>query len=219
MLDAGLRKSLMSVSTSELADARVRLGLPEGHLDPGIRPLVPFSTMVGTAVTVRLEVARDAESADMTLMNQTTQTEWPGAIFVIQVPEELHSHGTFGRGAATRARRSKMVGALVEGALRDSVDLREMEFPVFSRSIGPGYLLGKASVAAVGEPVNVGGRLISAGDVIVADNDGVMVISPGDAEAVAERALAIREWEGPRHRMIADGLSYPDVARLSGPMP
>jgi regulator of RNase E activity RraA len=60
MIDADLLNTLSSLSTPLLVDARLRLGLPEGDLDPGIRPVVPFSRMVGTAVTVRLEAAERA---------------------------------------------------------------------------------------------------------------------------------------------------------------
>ena len=218
MLEAELRESLMSVATSELVDARSRLGLSESHLDPGIRPVVPFSRMVGTAVTVRLEFAHNEESADLSVLNQTTQTDSPGSILVYQLPPQLHAHGVFGRGAATRARRSGIVGALVDGAVRDTEDLRRMEFPVFSRTIGPGFLLGKASVSTVGEPVRIGDRTIFAGDVIAADNDGMVIISPEEVEAVITRALAIKEWEEPRHAMIANGVDYKDVERLSGPL-
>jgi regulator of RNase E activity RraA len=112
-----------------------------------------------------------------------------------------------------------MVGALVDGAVRDTSDLQEMGFPVFCRRIGPGYIVGKSYVAAVGEPVRIGGRTVAPGDVIVADNDGVIVIPPDEVEAVVTRALAINAWEKPRHANIADGMDYKEVERLSGPLP
>jgi 4-hydroxy-4-methyl-2-oxoglutarate aldolase len=219
MIDAKQRESLEALSTALLSDARSRLGLPESHLDPGIRPVVPFSMMAGTAVTVRLEVAEDPDSADLALMLQTVQTDSPGSVLVVEVPSKLHRYGIVGGGAATRARRSGFVGALVEGAVRDTDDLRDMGFPVFSRTIGPGFIVGMTSVAEVGGPVTVGERAIHPGDVIVADNDGVTVILPEELDTVIARATAIKAWEKRRHGMIAEGRSYEDVARLSGPLP
>ena len=197
MLETKLRESLMAVSTAELADARSRLGLRECHLEPDIRPVVPFSRMVGTAVTVRLEVAKDADSADASLMAQTAQTDAPGAIIVVQVPKELHSHGVVGRGVATRARRSGMVGALVDGAVRDTSDLREMGFPVFCRRIAPGFIEGKSSVAAVGDPVRIGGRTIEAGDVIL-EVDGAST----EGWSLIESVIKIRGPEDSTVRLL-----------------
>ena len=211
----------MSLSMALLADARVRLGLPESHLEPGIRPVAAFSRMVGRAVTVRLEVARDKDSADLALMRQAYESgaDSFGSIIVIQVPVELHRYGIVGEGAATWARQRGFVGALVEGAARDTYELREMEFPVFSRVVSPGYIVGKASAVALAGPVLVGGRTIHEGDVIVADNDGVIVIRPAELDDVAARALAIKEWEGRVLAMLADGGTHEDAVQAAGPMP
>ena len=220
MLDANLRESLLSLSTALLVDARDRLGLPESHLDPGIRPAIPFCKMVGTAVTVRLDLAQDPESADLTPLNQAYESQsGAGAIIVIQVPTALHAQAIFGEGSATFAGRQGFVGALVEGGLRDTKELRDMNFPAFSRTIAPGYIIGKASAVAVGEPVTVGGRTIRSGDVIVGDNDGVIVIEPDELDEVVARAVAICEWETRFHAMLADGVSYADVLEQVGPTP
>ena len=221
MQDAGFRNTLLSCSTPLFVDARVRLGLPESHLDPGIRPVVPFSRMAGTAVTVRLEVAPNEVSTDLTPLVHAyeSQYESSGSIIVIQVPAELHGDGTFGEGAATIARRSGFVGALVEGAVRDTLELQEMRFPAFSRTIAPGYIFGKVSAVAVGEPVLVGGRTIHAGDVIVADNDGVVIVRPEELDEVVARALAIKGWEHRMLSLMADGKSTKEAEEHAGHMP
>ena len=221
MQDVELRNTLLSCSTPLFVDARVRLGLPESHLDPGIRPVVPFNRMAGTAVTVRLEVAPNEASADLTplVWAYESQYESSGSIIVIQVPAERHGDGIFGEGAATMARRGGFVGALVEGAVRDSLELREMQFPAFSRTIAPGYIVGKASAVAVEEPVLVGGRTIHAGDVIVADNDGVVILRPEELDEVVARALAIKEWEHRMHSLMTEGKSAKEAEELAGLMP
>ncbi len=221
MLESEVRDALLSLSTPLLADARSSLGLPEGHLDNGIRPVVPFSRMLGSAVTVRLEVATQKDSADLTplITAYESQSEASASIIVIQVPVELHDRGIFGEGAATMARKHGYVGALVEGAVRDTHDLMAMEFPVFSRHVTPGYIMGMASAVAVGVPVLVGGRTIHQGDVIVGDNDGVVVIRPDELNDVTARAQAVREWEDRFHGLLAAGTHYGDIEGIVGPMP
>ena len=221
MIDEEIRDRLLSLSTPLIADARVRLGLPESHLEPAIRPVVPFTQMVGAAVTVLLEVADDEASADLQPMlgAYESKTGTSFSIIVIQVPRELHDHGIFGEGAATIARRNGFVGALIDGAVRDTHELRQMEFPAFSRTISSGYIVNKATTAAVGEPVTIGGRTIHSGDVIVADNDGVIIIRPGELEEVLVRAEALKDWERKVHRAIADGNPLEDLEKIAGPMP
>ena len=152
MLSPELRQRLANLSPALLADARVRLKLPESHLDPGIRPVVPFTTMIGTAVTVELEAVEDEASADLTPLLDAYQAQSrPGSIMVIQIPQTLHGHGIFGEGAASLARRHGFTGTLIEGAVRDTPDLARMEFPAWSRTVAPGYIVGKSRVAAAGQ--------------------------------------------------------------------
>ena len=220
MLDEKMQDTLLSLSTAMLADARVRLGMPENHLDAGIRPVVPFSRMAGCAVTVELEIVADVAAADLSGIAQAyEEPEVACPIIVIQIPEAAHHQGIFGEGAATMARRSGYVGALVEGAVRDSHELCDMEFPAFSRCVAPGYIVGHVAVKAVGEPVLIGGRTIGKGDVILADNDGVMAVAAADLEAVVEKSLAIKEWEIAVHSQVAAGRSGPEAIAVVGPMP
>ena len=142
MIDAQLQQRLSSLTTPLLADARYRLGLPETHLDGSIRPSVPFTRMAGVAVTVRLERAKDEASADLGAMIRAFEAQTMGSfsIMVIKVPEELHNQGIFGEGAATLGHKHGFVGALIDGAVRDTQELKEIEFPAFSRTISPGYV-------------------------------------------------------------------------------
>ena len=73
MLSPEQSQRLANLSTALLADARVRLKLPESHLDPGIRPVVSFTAMVGTAVTAELETVEDEAAADLTPLLDATR--------------------------------------------------------------------------------------------------------------------------------------------------
>ena len=127
--------------------------------------------------------------------------------------------GIFGGGAATMARAHGFVGALIEGAVRDSHDLREMKFPAFSRTVCPGYIVSKVSAVALNDPVTIGGRTIRGDDAIVGDNDGVVVIGPDELDEVIARAFAIEEWEHRMHALQAKGATVADAIDSAGPMP
>ena len=221
MIDAQLQQRLLSLSTPLLADARYRLGLPETHLDGSIRPAVPFTRMAGVAVTVRLERAKDESSADLGAMIRAFEAQTKGSfsIMVIQVPEELSTQGIFGEGAATLGRKHGFVGALIDGAVRDTQELKDIEFPAFSRFIAPGYIVGKATAVSAGEPLAIGGRTIHEGDAIMGDNDGLIIIRPDELGDVVDRAEAIKDWEARVHGAIAKGNSHEEIMRIAGEMP
>ena len=220
MLDQNMHDRFTCLSTADIAGARARLRLSDHHLDATIRPALPFTTMVGSAITVKLKIAKDENSANLTGLREAYWNpvhSYP--IIAIQVPGELDGYSIFGDGAATAARKQGFVGALIDGAVRDTPALQKMQFPVFSRLIAPGYIAGKASVASLGKPIAVGGRLIHQGDIILADNDGVIVIRPAEVQAVIEKAEAIVAWEHLTHKALAEGKSPQEVDELQGPCP
>jgi regulator of RNase E activity RraA len=219
MFDVKTRKTLLSLPTPFLIDAMSDEGIPERRLDVGIRPAVAFSTMVGSASTVRLGLLGEEGTSELMNIGKVYEaaSESPGRIIVIQVPTELHAHGIVGDGAATLALRNGFVGALVEGAVRDTHALKDMGFPAFSRTISPGNINGKASFASSGEPVVIGGQTIHEGDIITADNDGVVVIRVSELDRIVTRASAIFIWEEQGNRMVAEGQSWKDVEALLGP--
>ena len=219
MLDMKSRELLQSLPTPLLNDAMFAEGIPERHLDWGIRPVIAFSKMVGAATTVRLRLAANEDCCDLMELENVyrTKSESSSRIIVIEVPTELHAFGIVGDGAATMGRRNGFVGALVEGAVRDTHALKQMDFPAFCRTISPGMIMGKASIASAGEPVHVGGQTIHEGDVIAADNDGVVVIRDSELDRVIARASAIHEREERGNQLVAEGKSWKEVEEILGP--
>ena len=221
MLTEDKREELLRLSTPLAVDAMDRLGLPESVLDPAIRPAVPFARMVGTAVTVLLKSQPDPQKTDLGIYSRAFEAggEVCSPIIVVEVPKAHHHQAIFGEGAATSARRNGFVGALIDGAVRDTHDLRRMDYPAFSRTIAPGYICGKVEAVSSGEPVRIGGAMIEAGDIVFGDNDGVMTIKPAHLEAVVERAGAIKRWEHTVHESIAGGSSTEEALARAGQMP
>ena len=220
MLTEKLYHRLLALSPPLIADARCVLGLEESHLDSGIRPVIPFTRMAGSAITVQIELAVDEDSADLNPMRQAFVDPPQGyPIMAMALPPKLHAYGSFGSGSATLARSQGFVGALIEGAVRDTPDLKEMQYPVFCRALSPGYLVGKASTGAVGTPVRVGGREIRQGDVIVADHDGVIINRRCELEAILDQAEKVQAWEKDLHKAYREGQNPADAeAPRSAPL-
>jgi regulator of RNase E activity RraA len=105
------------------------------------------------------------------------------------------------------------------GAVRDTAEMKEMGFPVFSRTVASGFMLGKIASLGFNVPVTVGGVPVRPGDIVMADNDGVVFIPPEHLEAVIDRAQAIERWESAVHALIAKGRSPDDAIAQVGPMP
>lgn len=221
MLTPEKREALLQLSTPLVADAMDRLGLPERVLDPAIRPVVSFTRMAGTAVTVRLISQPDLAKANLDIYTQAFEVGEGvhSPIMVVEVPGAYHHQGIFGEGAATLGRQKGFVGALIEGAVRDTHDLQRMQFPAFSRTTGPGYICGKVQAVSQGEPVRIGGVSIAAGEVIFGDHDGVVIIAPDHLDAIIEKAQAIQRWEHEVHRLIAAGRTAEEAHEEAGPMP
>ena len=101
MLDEAKQQTLLELSTPFVTDAMYRLGLPERVAQTPVRPVVPYSRMVGTAVTIRFQREPDPARAD--LSGYVNVLNSPGGayapIVVIKVPKELHNKGIFGGGA------------------------------------------------------------------------------------------------------------------------
>ncbi|MCK5156333.1 MAG: hypothetical protein KAQ69_07890 [Spirochaetales bacterium] len=221
MLTAKKRDALLELSTSLISDAMVRLNLPERVIDPTIRPVIPFSIIVGTAVTVLLKSQNDHGKADLSIYQEAFMTgcEVSFPVMVVEVPELHHHQGIFGEGAAKTGCRHEFVGALIDGAVRDTQDLKKMNFPVFSRSIAPGFIVGKVDAISSGEPVCIGGVIIKAGEIIFCDNDGVIVIEPVHLGSVIKKAKAIKHWEHDFHSLITAGWSHSDIEKEVGSIP
>ena len=221
MLNEGLKGRIEKLFTPMLADALSRLGLPEVSCGDEIRPLIPFSRMIGTAVTLKIRPRATGEKAEMphyrAALNTGDRVFSP--ILAIEVAPQLHGRGVFGSGAATFARTRSFAGAVVDGSVRDSHDLKAMDFPVYSRGLSPLYLVPHAVSEYCNQPIRIGSAEILPGDILCADNDGVLVLQAGSLEAVIARAEEIEHWESRVFSAISTGVSYEQAVAAAGEMP
>ncbi|QKV91375.1 RraA family protein [Streptomyces sp. NA02950] len=158
--------------------------LEEGFVDPRIRALVPDVKIVGRAVTVRIV------PPDATPMAEALDLLGPGDVLVVDTGQNV-THAPVGAVTGCAAQAAGAAGIVVDGVVTDLRELREMRLPVFARgtSLLTTKRLGRRD-GGVGRTVSCGGGVVRSGDLVLADDNGVLVISPQVAADVLARALA-----------------------------
>jgi len=178
-LDAELLQRLGSVSFPTIGHF-----LEDGFLDSGVRSLLGGVRVVGRAVTVRVA------GADAYATNRALAVLKPGDVLVIDTGGDL-AHAPVGAVTGCAAQCQGAAGIVVDGVVTDIVELREAGLPVFAR--GTSILTAKRIAhprSAVNVPVVCGGVTVTPGDVVMADDNGVLVLSPAEAAAIVDIALA-----------------------------
>ena len=180
----------------EVCDALYALGLPEQVLPTWLRPLFPEGRIVGIAFTVEGRAIEPPLSWEDGIERIGTYLE----VFERLEPDSLlvHVNGTspvghFGELTANSAQERGCVGCILDGNLRDIEGLRAIGFQVFYRDLSPLNAIGRWELAACNEPVTIGGVTIHAGDVVIGEFDGVLVVPAAEAERVlleAEKIVA-----------------------------
>jgi regulator of RNase E activity RraA len=178
-LDAELVRRLQRVSFPTIGHF-----LESGFLDSGIRSMLGDVRLVGRAVTVRIA------GADAYATNRALALIGPGDVLVADLGGDL-AHAPVGAVTACAAQCAGAAGIIVDGVVTDIADLRQAGLPVFAR--GTSVLTTKRVShpdSAVNVPVLCGGVRVNPGDVVMADENGVLALAPAEAAAVLDRALA-----------------------------
>lgn len=147
-----------------LADVAGRRGALHGR----IRPLHPSMKLAGTAFTV------EVRPGDNLMIHAAMSLAQPGDVLVIDGKGDLSS-ALMGTIMMTACKQLGLAGVIIDGAARDSLEIIEMDYPVFAAGTNPNGPT-KNIGGRIGHPVTVGGVTVHAGDFVVGDNDGVVVV-------------------------------------------
>ena len=171
----------------------------QGLLDVRVRPVQQNVSVSGSAVTVLVS------PGDNWMFHVAVEQCQPGDLLLVAPTSDCYD-GFFGDLLATSLKARGVVALVGDIGIRDSQTLREMNFPVWSRAV---YAQGtvKATVGSVNVPLICAGQLVYPGDVVVADDDGVVIVPRVDAAAVAQAAQQrVTAEEGKRIRLAAGEL-------------
>ena len=189
-----------AVPTTTLADLLGRAQV----MDIGIRPLWgPMGRVAGPAFTVR------CPPGDNLMLHAAIHRAAPGSVMVVESCDL--DWALAGGNVCAVAQRRGIAGFVLDGLIRDLAEVREARFPVFARGVIP-IPGAKSAAAPLGQPVTCGGVRVEAGDVVVADEEGVVavpaarraeILDAARAKLAKEAAESLDAWES-AHRARVD---------------
>lgn len=203
-----LIEGFRTVEVASVSDAMEQLYGQRAYMGHEMRALAP-AKFAGPAVTVLLKREEHKEgSAASQGMLDAIDAAPPGSVYVMVLErgtaadgfsEEGTDYAGIGGLMATAMKYRGFAGAVIDASVRDTPQIRKLQFPVFSRGVVPSTTINHFRVTGVNVPVTCAGVPVSPGDIVAADEDGVAVIPRGKAADVLKKSQELDDTE---HRML-----------------
>jgi len=199
-LDAALLAKLQRCETATIGHFMLA-----GFMDARIQPIQTGTRIAGTAVTVR------THGTDSTIISHALSQARAGDVLVIDRSGEAR-HASWGLVTSTAAKVAGLAGVIIDGVATDIGEVRKYGVPLWCRGLSP---VTTKRIGLAGEfcvPVSCGGVDVRPGDVIIADECGIVVLDPKEAEAAADRAIGMQDAEGKSRARLDAGERLPDIS-------
>jgi regulator of RNase E activity RraA len=191
-------ESFRMVEVASVFDPMERLYGQRAYMSHDMRPLAP-AKFAGPAVTVQLKKEEHKEgSAASQGMLDAIDAAPAGSVYVMVLEDGLDYAGIGGL-MATAMKYRGLAGAVIDASVRDTPQIRKLQFPVFSRGVVPSTTINHYRVTGVNVPVTCAGVRVNPGDLITADEDGVAVVPIAKAQEVLKKSQDLDDTE---HRML-----------------
>jgi 4-hydroxy-4-methyl-2-oxoglutarate aldolase len=195
-------KSLATFGVATVHEAMGRTGL----MKPYLRPIYPGAQLAGNAITVL------AHPGDNWMLHVAAELCQAGDVLVVALSAD-NTDGMFGELLATSVRARGVVGLVIDAGCRDVAELTRMHFPVWSRAISAKGTI-KATLGNVNTPVICAGALVHAGDAVIADDDGIVIVPHAAvAGTIAASEERVQREEKKRARLAAGELGM-DIEKM-----
>lgn len=189
-------KSMQAATLHEVMGKR-------GAMIHDIRPVWAGDFVVGSALTIK------SRPGDNLMLHKAVSMAKPGDILVVDV-DGFQEAGIWGEIITTAAKMKGIVGIITNGTVRDSIPIKDMNFPMFSRGLSMKGTT-KMTPGLINNPVTICGVTVNPGDIVLGDNDGVVVVPLAEAEKVLELARKKEADEAAVMDRIRKGESTMDI--------
>lgn len=193
-----LIESFRMVEVASVTDAMEQLYGQKNYMSHDMRPVLT-SKFAGSAVTVLLKKEEHQEGSKASQgMLDAIDAAGPGSVYVMVLEDGVDYAGIGGL-MATAMKYRGFAGAVIDASVRDTPQIKKLQFPVFSRGVAPSTTINHYRFAGANIPVTCAGARVSPNDIVVADEDGVAVVPRAKAAEVLKKAQQLDDTE---HQML-----------------